>query len=301
MRVKQILAALVLALALPAMMAIQAGAQATSSALSGVVRDPSAAVISGAEIVVTNTDTGITRTASTNASGLYRVGELIPGKYQITASMTGFSKETRKDVVLLVGQELNVSFNLQVGGVEQEIVVTGEAPIIETTVSAVASNVTQEQLRELPLNGRNYMDLTLLQPGIVRNTRLIPNSTSTIGVYFSSNGAPVRSNNYMLDGALLTRMMDENNQRAEPLDAKTVTLQAIVASAVLRSGLSGLMVVRSARKASSPRTSNVAPASARAPATAYRTPSGISNCGPSGAMPHIAAAASAPTTGGGIR
>src|SRR5690349_10890693 len=167
MRIRVLLASVLLGLALPLMIVRQAAAQATSSALSGVVRDPSAAVIAGAEITVTNSETGISRSATTNASGVFRVGELIPGNYQITVAVAGFSKETRKDIVLLVGQELGVNFALKVGALEQEIVVTGEAPVIETTVSSVASNVTQEQLRELPLNGRAFTDLVTLNPGAV--------------------------------------------------------------------------------------------------------------------------------------
>src|SRR6266404_5391322 len=80
-------------------------AQATSSAISGMVRDTSQAVISGAAVVVTNADTGTTRQSITDAQGRYRVGEMQPGTYQISVAAAGFAKETRKNVVLAVGQE----------------------------------------------------------------------------------------------------------------------------------------------------------------------------------------------------
>ena len=205
MKLKQILALLMLALAIPAMIF----AQSNSSALSGVVRDPSSAVITGAEITVSNMDTGLTRTATSNASGVYRVGELNPGSYQITASMTGFSRETRKDVTLLVGQELSVNFALQVGAVEQEIIITGEAPVVETTISSVASNVTQEQLRELPLNGRAFTDLVTLNPGAV-TPHVAQGRGANYGfaTQLSVAGARTDSNSFRLDG---TDMMDTRN------------------------------------------------------------------------------------------
>ena len=205
MKVKQILAVLMLALTIPAMIF----AQANSSALSGVVRDPSSAVITGAEIVVSNMDTGLTRTASSNASGVYRVGELNPGSYQITATMPGFSRETRKDITLLVGQELSVNFALQVGAVEQEIVITGEAPVVETTISSVATNVTQEQLRELPLNGRAFTDLVTLNPGAV-TPHVAQGRGANYGfaTQLSVAGARTDSNSFRLDG---TDMMDTRN------------------------------------------------------------------------------------------
>ena len=93
-------------------------AQGASGTISGVVKDNSQAVVSGAAISVVNVETGVTRQGQSDAQGRFRVGELMPGTYQISASMTGFSKETRKNVVLAVGQELAINFDLQVGAVE---------------------------------------------------------------------------------------------------------------------------------------------------------------------------------------
>lgn len=243
MRAKQIFAALILALATPGII----WAQATSSALTGVVRDPSSAVITGAEITVTNVDTGLTRTGATNASGLYRVGELMPGRYQVTAAMAGFSKETRKDIVLLVGQELSVNFALQVGALEQEIVVTGEAPIVETTISSVATNVTQEQLRELPLNGRAFTDLVTLNPGAVT-----PHVAQGRGANYgfasqlSVAGARTDSNTFRIDGSDMndTRNMNPGSAAGVQLGVDTIReFQVITANAKAEYGRNSGAVV----------------------------------------------------------
>jgi hypothetical protein len=176
-------------------------AQATSSAISGVIHDPSQAVIAGAAITVTNTETGLTRTRESDPSGRYRVGELPPGSYQISVSMPGFSRETRKDVTLQVGQEVGLNFTLKVGALEQELVVTGEAPIVETTTAAVARVVSQEQLRELPLNGRSFTDLITLDT-MASTPANQAKGTANYGnsAQLSVAGARSDSNSFTLDG-----------------------------------------------------------------------------------------------------
>ncbi len=175
--------------------------QTSSSAISGVVKDASQAVVSGASIAATNVDTGITRSSQSDIQGRFRIGQVPPGTYQITVSMAGFSKETRRDVVLIVGQEASINFTLQVGTVEQEVDVSGAAPVVETTTAAVAAAVSQEQLRELPLNGRSFVDLVSLQAGA--NTPSTgqgrgPNYGS--GAQLSVAGARTDANSFMLDG-----------------------------------------------------------------------------------------------------
>ncbi|MBI2819141.1 MAG: TonB-dependent receptor [Acidobacteria bacterium] len=175
--------------------------QITSSSISGVVRDASQAVIVGSTVVATNVETGIARTTQSDSGGRYRVGELQPGTYQITVTMPGFSRETRAGITLLVGQELTLNFVLQVGAVEQEVVVTGEAPVVETTISSVATNVSQEQLRELPLNGRSFVDLVTLNPGAVTPTAAQGRGANYgAGPQMSVAGARTDSNSFRIDG-----------------------------------------------------------------------------------------------------
>ncbi|MCZ6753122.1 MAG: carboxypeptidase regulatory-like domain-containing protein, partial [Acidobacteria bacterium] len=184
--------------------------QISSSAIVGVVRDATEAVIAGAEVTVTNVDTGISRTRESGPSGLYRVGDLQPGTYQITVSVVGFNRETRRDILLEVGREVTLNFTLQVGAVEQEVVVTGEAPVVETTISSVSTNVSQVQLRELPLNGRSFADLVTLNPGAVT-----PHIGQGRGANYgfapqlSVAGARTDANSFRIDG---TDLMDTRNQ-----------------------------------------------------------------------------------------
>lgn len=175
--------------------------QATSSAISGTVRDTSQSVISGAEVSVTNSETGLSRQAQTDSQGRYRIGDLAPGTYQAVVTMAGFSKETQSGISLLVGQEQTLTFTMQVGSVQQEVTVTGAVPLVETTTATVSGNVNQEQMRELPLNGRSFTDLIALQAGT-----LFPTSAALgtpdygNGPQLSVAGSRTDQNNFMLDG-----------------------------------------------------------------------------------------------------
>jgi hypothetical protein len=192
----------VIVLLISALLPASSWAQATSGILSGIVRDPSQAVIAGATVTVANTETGAARTAVTNESGRYRIGELVPGTYQLTVSMDGFRREIRRDILLQVGQELSLNFALQVGEVEQQVEVTAEVPIVDTTTAVVAAVVSQEQLRELPLNGRSFTDLITLDT--MANTPANQNSASTgnygAGKQLTVAGARSDANSFTLDG-----------------------------------------------------------------------------------------------------
>ena len=109
--------------------------QGTTAALSGVVRDASGAVVPEAAIAVRNTETGLTRAAATNANGSYTVPALPVGPYELTVEKAGFKQQVRMGVTLAVGQEAVVNFTLEAGNVQQTVEVTGEAPIVNTTLS----------------------------------------------------------------------------------------------------------------------------------------------------------------------
>jgi len=112
----------------------------TTGTILGTLKDQSGAVLPGAEITVTNIDTGITRTATSGARGEFRISALAVGTYDIQAGMTGFQSGVRKGITLTIGREAVVDFSLQVGNVTEQVTVTGEAPLIETT-SAVVGGV----------------------------------------------------------------------------------------------------------------------------------------------------------------
>src|SRR5262249_33648610 len=149
--------------------------------------------------------TGLTRTAVGAEDGSYRFSALPVGPYEVRAEQPGFQTQVRSGLTLTVSQEAVVNFTLQVGAIEQTVAVTAEAPLVNTTSGALGGLVEERRVAELPLNGRNFIDLTLLQPGITQH-RNLGVAASTVGLWFSSNGAPLRSNNYLLDGAIMTNL-----------------------------------------------------------------------------------------------
>jgi hypothetical protein len=181
-------------------------AQAPTSTILGVVKDASGAVVPGATVTVTNTGTGIARTASTGEDGSYRFPALNIGNYQVQVTKDGFQTAQHNGIVLAVAQSAEIDMTLELGTVGSTVVVTGEAPLVETTSSTGGGLVDEEQVTDLPLNGRDLINLTLLQAGISQTT-VLPIQTQTFGmqtgVTLTANGAGPHSNNALLDGANL--------------------------------------------------------------------------------------------------
>ena len=180
--------------------AIPAAAQLPTGTILGNVKDSSGASIPGAMVTLRNTDTNLTKTATTEADGSYRFPELPVGHYEIRAEAAGFRTETHTGLNLEVTQTGVINFALQVGATTQQVTISSEIPLVNTQDATLGGTVHEQQMAELPLNGRNYIDLTLLKPGVNKDKdqRNQPNGTS-----FSVNGAPPRSNNFTLDGAIL--------------------------------------------------------------------------------------------------
>jgi hypothetical protein len=155
----------------------QARAQATTATILGTVTDSSGAAIPGATVQVRNTGTSQTQEVQTDAQGRFRIPELGLGQYDIHASKDGFSTAARTGVPLTVGSQTVVDFSLIVGQQQQTVTVEGAVSEVETTSSAVSNLVEQTQMRELPLNGRNFGELILLAPGV----QSIPAGTSFYG------------------------------------------------------------------------------------------------------------------------
>lgn len=193
-------------LVLMALSLAAAWGQLPSATVLGVVRDASGAVVPGTSVTARNVDTGLTRTSVSAVDGSYRFSVLPVGQYEFSAEHEGFQKEVRTGLTLAIAQEAVVNFALQVGAVEQSVSVLAEAPLLNTTTSSLGTLVGEKTVADLPLNGRNFIDLALLQPGITQQRNNQPGSTSSNGSWYSSNGAPVRSNNYLLDGAIMTNL-----------------------------------------------------------------------------------------------
>src|SRR5438105_3340833 len=140
-------------------------AQGATAAISGTVLDPTGAAIAGASITVKNVGTAFSQSVLSNDQGRYLVPDLPIGEYEVQGSLPGFQTVVRRGIRLTVGSRPVVDLQLPIGKTEETISVTGEISQVETTSSSVSSLVNQVQMRELPLNGRNFEQLILLAPG----------------------------------------------------------------------------------------------------------------------------------------
>src|SRR6267142_1980024 len=189
-------------------------AQLPTGTILGVVKDSSGAVIPGASLTVTNIDTSLTRTGTSAEDGSYRFPALPVGRYRVEVMKEGFSALTRTGITLEVAQEAAIDVILEVGSPAQTVTVAEEAPLVQTTSSTMGGLVNEEQVANLPLNGRNLITLTLMQAGVTQ-TSVIPATTIgsalSTGVTISNNGMPIHSNSYMLDGANMIGVFTFNN------------------------------------------------------------------------------------------
>src|SRR5262245_50712219 len=142
---------------------------AQDAAVIGVVTDETKAVLPGARITATNLETGRQFTGVTDEQGTYRILRMYPGKYKVQAELQGFTSVIVPSVELLVGQNANVPFVLKVATVSETLTITAEAPLVDTSSSQVAGNVDRRQMESLPLQGRNWMELSKLVKGITAN------------------------------------------------------------------------------------------------------------------------------------
>ena len=164
----------------------------------GSVHDESGAIVRGAKVTVKQTSTGLTRQESTNDSGEYLFAQLPVGTYNITAEQPGFKKLERNNVLLQVDDKLRVDLTLSVGAVTETLAVEASAPVINTDSATVGNVVDNKKVTELPLNGRNPLQLTLLVPGANQGVKGSQNQTQ--GGSISVNGAREQANNFLLDG-----------------------------------------------------------------------------------------------------
>ena len=172
--------------------------QATSNAtLQGTVTDKNQAVIKSAEVTITNKATGATRTVNTNDVGEYRA-DLQPGIYNVRAKANGFSVAEAKDLEVFVGRTLTQNFGLNPGGVTETVEVTGSAPLVDQTKTDVSTNITPEQITELPLIGRDIADLAYLAPGVKSADSYDP--TKNRYAILSVNGQGGRNVNVTVNG-----------------------------------------------------------------------------------------------------
>ena len=171
-------------------------AQTTTSTIEGTVTDPNGAVIAGATVKASGTTLATERTAATDADGIYRLAALPAGTYTVTVSQSGFSQSASR-IELTLNRTATLNFQLQVGTVDNTVVtVANELPLITTDSPATGLTVTPQQIRELPVNGRNYLDLLQLVPGVAVNRQADPEGDGANPVLGERSG----NNNFFIDG-----------------------------------------------------------------------------------------------------
>jgi hypothetical protein len=168
-------------------------AQTTTGRILGTVSDPSGAAVAGAKVVITDVQRGAERTVTTDASGEYAAPELQPGVYKVRAEAKGFKTVERPNIVLEVAQDARVDVSLPPGDVSETIVITDEVPLVNTTSATLGGTLSNAEINDLPLNGRNYENLLQLRPGVVRYPGGGFSTTST-------NGLRAEDNAYFVEG-----------------------------------------------------------------------------------------------------
>ncbi|MGH9352565.1 MAG: carboxypeptidase-like regulatory domain-containing protein [Terriglobia bacterium] len=171
--------------------ALPAHAQVFAS-VSGIARDQAGAALPEVTVTARNSETGLTRTATTDRGGRYAVVSLPVGQYDLTAAKSGFRSVMHSGITLAVAQDAVVDFALRLGEVRQRVTVSGEAPVVSATAAETSGLVGERQVKDLPLNGRSYDELMTLDPGVVNytweKTGGVGVSNSTVGNMFAVSG-----------------------------------------------------------------------------------------------------------------
>lgn len=174
----------------------------TTSTIEGVVKDKQGLAVAGAQVHVTSTALAIDRSVTTDADGSYRVATLPPGIYEIKASKDGFQSEVLTNIEVTLNRTLEFDISMQVGSLNQTVQVSSATPLLETSATSTGSTITPQQIEDMPINGRNYLDLLQLVPGVALNRQNDPagdNSTPILGerggnTLYLIDGLPNRDN-----------------------------------------------------------------------------------------------------------
>ena len=179
--------------------------QVSTAGINGTVTDPQGSVIPGAELTLTNVETGIVTRSETTATGLYRFQNIQVGRYTLQASAEGFSTQRLEEFTLTVNQQTTLDFALEVGAVTETVEVQAAAVQLQSSSAELGQQVEEKQVRDLPLNGRNFTQMLMLNPGTVmvrpRGSQSL-SYTRPVGEAAnpSVNGQNNRTNVFMLDG-----------------------------------------------------------------------------------------------------
>src|SRR5580704_9384004 len=182
-------------------------AQVTTGSILGSVHDATGAVVPGASVTITDIGKGTVTKVQTDAEGSYNVGFLIPGTYDVFVEMTGFKRSVSNNIVVDIDQKARVDFTLQAGGLTETVEVNATPPLIRLDSSELGDVVGKTQVENLPLNGRNFVQLTYLVPGVTAgqageniggSSSFNPRAASN----FNALGSQANSNGYLVDGII---------------------------------------------------------------------------------------------------
>ena len=184
-------------LALVIWSALAPAAFAQNAQITGIVKDQSGAVIPGATVTARNVETGFSRVGVSDGGGEYRLPSLPPGRYAVATELSGFSTETRPDIVLIIDQTAIINFALKPAVLSETVTVTGESPIVDVTRSDVSTSVSTQQIQDLPVASRRWIDLAMLTPGTSQD--------NIRGQFYRGNvnvgaGGREYSNGFVVDG-----------------------------------------------------------------------------------------------------
>src|SRR6266568_1241043 len=204
-------------------LSLSAAAQQISGSIRGTVLDPTGATVAGAIVTATQTETGLTRMSTTDRSGEYVLLELPVGHYRLRVEGKGFQKYIQQGIILDVNEKATVPVRLAIGAETQQIDVQADAQLIQGTVTSLGKTVSEREVLDLPLNGRNFSQLGLLQPGVVPLTPGLAEAGGSLrdGQAYAVNGQRPESNNFLIDGANNFNGVDGGFVLKPPVDAIT--------------------------------------------------------------------------------
>jgi len=208
-------------LVLAAMCGAGSRAQQTTASLRGVVLDASGGAVSKVTVAATQEETGLKRSTVSDAQGAYVLLELPVGHYRLEAEGPGFKKFVQEGIALSVNQTATVAIHLSVGLATQEVEVSTDAPLIEPAVTSLGQTVGDREVLDLPLNGRHFTQLGLLQPGVTPITPGLAQAGGSLrdGQSYAVNGQRPESNNFLVDGADNFNGVDGGFVLQPPVDA----------------------------------------------------------------------------------
>jgi len=187
-----------------------ATAQGTTGSISGTITDSQKAVMPGVTIVVSHVETHATRTQTSDEHGRYRVLDLPPGTYEVTAELSGFLKVTRNQLIVAIGKDTAADIEMRVGGVSETVTVTGESSAVSIGSTTAGGVVTTQQIAELPLNGRSFLQLATLQPGVITSRGTGKDFTGGFSsTQLSIGGARPEQTGFLMDGTNIADVSDK--------------------------------------------------------------------------------------------